>query len=109
MLEAKLSDSNQKLSLAEEEKLRIQKVRDTTPTTPVPAPHECPAPQDYDSLLRTREDMERQLNEQKAAVEQQQERYREMEQQHSSQLEQIRQAGHDTLAMIVEDCKVSAE
>ena len=40
------------------------------------------------------------------AVEQQQQRYQEADARHKTELEQIRQAGHDSLAIIVEEYKV---
>ena len=58
-------------------------------------------------MVRVREDLEKQLEEQKVALEQQQQRYQETEARHKTELEQIRQAGHDSLAMIVEEYKVS--
>ena len=62
--------------------------------------------QDHEAMLRAREDVERQLEEQKLALEQQQKRYEEMRERHKEELEQIRAAGHDSLAIIVEEYKV---
>ena len=56
-------------------------------------------------MVRSKEDLEKQLGEQTVAVELQQQRFRELDTRHNNEIEQIRQAGHDALALIVEQYK----
>lgn len=84
-LNEELATSEGKLSLLEEEKLRILK--------------------DHDALVRSKEDIEKQLSEQKLALEQQQQQYQETVARHKNEIDQIRKAGHDALALIVEEYK----
>ena len=60
---------------------------------------------DHESLVRSKEDLEKQLSEQKVAVDQQQQRFQETDSRHKNEIDQIRQAGHDALAIIVEEYK----
>ena len=61
--------------------------------------------QDHESLVRSKEDFEKQLDEQKIVSEQQMQRFQDADSRHKTELEQIRKAGHDALAIIVEEYK----
>jgi hypothetical protein len=89
MLSTKLAAAEDTISLLEKEKQRIQR--------------------DHESLVRSHQDMQKQVEEQKSVVETQKKRYSDMEVRHRDEIEQIRKAGHDTLAMIVEQYKGLSE
>lgn len=56
-------------------------------------------------MVRSKEDLEKQLNEQKIASAEQERRFQDMEAKQRAEIDQIRKAGHDALALIVEEYK----
>lgn len=66
----------------------------------------CPSFQDHETLKRSNADLERQVQEWQLALEEAEERYSDLQSKHQTELEGVRKAGHDTLAVIVEEYKV---
>ena len=73
---------------------------------PPPPPHTHTMFQDHEALKRSNADLERQVKEWQLALEEAEERYSELQGKHQMELEGVRKAGHDTLAVIVEEYKV---
>ena len=72
----------------------------------IPPPHTHTMFQDHEALKRSNADLERQVKEWQLALEEAEERYSELQGKHQMELEGVRKAGHDTLAVIVEEYKV---
>lgn len=74
-----------KLSIAEQEKLQLQK--------------------DLDALLQKNKSLEEESENLAESVAKQKEKYQHLQEQHQEQIKEIRKAGHDALAVIVEEYK----
>jgi chromosome segregation ATPase len=81
----KVADMEAKLSLAEQEKKRLHN--------------------DNEALLKSKESLEQQIEEWKMVLEDSESRYSQLQENHKKELEDVRKAGHDTLAIIVEEYK----
>ncbi|XP_070564912.1 coiled-coil domain-containing protein 91-like [Ptychodera flava] len=90
-LKEQLSEMTEKLSTAEKERLRLQK--------------------DLQDLLEKSKTLESEVKEHTLAADEQKRKYEEMQEKQSKELDEIRKAGHDALAIIVEEykelCKVA--
>ncbi|XP_072047464.1 uncharacterized protein [Amphiura filiformis] len=81
----RIVDLEERLSAADREKLRLQK--------------------DRDDLMQRLQDLENEVEGHRLEVAQQKQRYDEIQTKHAAELEEIRKAGHDALAVIVEEYK----
>ncbi|CAH1786733.1 unnamed protein product [Owenia fusiformis] len=84
-MEQKVKELENKLSLADEEKERIKK--------------------DLENMNSSQKELEAELSKSKEDLEAQKEKYNELQVKHDKDLEDIRKAGHDALAVIVEEYK----